>query len=230
MKNKKLFTLLAALGTMLFAFLALCFNIVTVSSDFADVSIAENGFDLLGGTEYDDFVDCAGWLQTFSILLLIAVIAEALIYAYLAYTKNEKAEKTLKIFVIVNVVLTLIYMINGFIAVGDVESAVSDLSDILDEDIDISKYVDIKTEAFLPLIFTVLCAVAYFVLDRMPETVGVQPTAVKESVAAASASETKGYIDDEHTADMLIKYKGLLDQGVITQEEYDQKKTELLKK
>ena len=226
MKNKKLFTLLAALGTMLFAFLALCFNIVTVSSDFADVSIAENGFDLLGGTEYDDFVDCAGWLQMFSILLLIAVIAEALIYAYLAYTKNEKTQKSLKIFVIVNVVLTLIYMINGFIAVGDVESTLSDLSD----DLDIGEYIDIKTEAFLPLIFTALCAVAYFVLDRMPETVGVQPTAVKESVAAASASETKGYIDDEHTADMLIKYKGLLDQGVITQEEYDQKKTELLKK
>lgn len=226
MKNKKLFTLLAAFGTMLFAFLALCFNIVTVSADFVDVSVAENGFDLLGGTEYDDFVDCAGWLQTFSILLLIAVIAEALIYAYLAYTKNEKTQKTLKIFVIVNVVLTLIYMINGFIAVGDVESTLSDLSD----DLDIGEYIDIATEAFLPLIFTALCAVAYFVLDRMPETVGVQPTVVKESVAAASASETKGYIDDEHTADMLIKYKGLLDQGVITQEEYDQKKTELLKK
>ena len=50
-----------------------------------------------------------------------------------------------------------------------------------------------------------------------------------ESNAAESTEASKETKNNPATADELLKYKELLDAGVITQEEFDAKKKELLK-
>ena len=58
--------------------------------------------------------------------------------------------------------------------------------------------------------------------------VTTQPAAQNINVNVASGGDVKANETSVSMADELIKYKNLLDTGVITQEEFDKKKDQLL--
>ena len=58
--------------------------------------------------------------------------------------------------------------------------------------------------------------------------VTTQPAAQNINVNVASGGDVKANETSVSIADELIKYKNLLDTGVITQEEFDKKKAQLL--
>ena len=58
--------------------------------------------------------------------------------------------------------------------------------------------------------------------------VTTQPAAQNINVNVASGGDVKANETSVSMADELIKYKNLLDTGVITQEEFDKKKAQLL--
>ena len=58
--------------------------------------------------------------------------------------------------------------------------------------------------------------------------VTTQPAAQNINVNVASGGDVKANETSASMADELIKYKNLLDTGVITQEEFDKKKAQLL--
>ena len=58
--------------------------------------------------------------------------------------------------------------------------------------------------------------------------VTTQPAAQNINVNVASGGDIKANETSVSMADELIKYKNLLDTGVITQEEFDKKKAQLL--
>ena len=116
--------------------------------------------------------------------------------------------------------------------------------------------VEYSTETYIPFLLTTACAIGYFVMAKKAEALAAlevlsteqeqmqaaavesaQPAPVEpvqDSVAVASATsasaptpDPKKYNEAE-IVELLLKYKSLLDQGVITQEDYDKKKMELL--
>lgn len=99
-----------------------------------------------------------------------------------------------------------------------------------------------ETEGFWPIILTAALVVGYqLVLKKMPEDQEIVAPAnenVIEEVAAMEVStdetvkepvsETVAPTEDSQI-DALKKWKALLDEGVITQEEFNAKKQEILK-
>ncbi|MBR1974547.1 MAG: SHOCT domain-containing protein [Clostridia bacterium] len=124
-----------------------------------------------------------------------------------AVMRKKNAEKMLlieKILVVTNVILTLIYMINGFNAKQTIEEQ--------------SSYYQVTTSAMIPFIIVVVLATAYFAVTFF----------VKENFSLSSLKQKTAKTSEMTTADELAKYKNLLDEGAITQDEYDAKKKELL--
>lgn len=188
--------------TAVLTFLALLFNVYDIEMSVFGSKIEShgNGFNVI--SEYPQVLEGMGdWLGFYSIIIIVAIIAEGIVYGVMFAKKSEKFLLMEKIFVIVNVILTLVYMINGLSAKSSIEEQ--------------STLYIAQTAAFIPFILVAIFAAAYFIVVFK----------VKE-IRFGAQKATKG--SEVSAADELVKYKKLLDDGVITQEEYDIKKKELL--
>lgn len=191
--------------TVVFAFLMLVFKVYDVKITFFGSVIASegNGFQLIKG--YPEALEKIGdWLGIYSIIVMVVIAIEIVLYVIFFLKKNSKITLIEKILVIINVVLSVVYMINGFCAKDTIADG------------NFYGTVEIKTFAYIPLIIVAIFAVAYFVMAFF----------VKKDFSITIKSKKNGAISN---AEELLKYKQLLDNGIITQEEFDVKKNELLK-
>ena len=118
--------------------------------------------------------------------------------------KGQSIEKISSVITISSVVLNCVYMINGFLTKSTAD-------EVLDG------YGEIHTYAYIPFILAVVLVVAYFLLKAfLPEEMGAKAKAQQSAKSENQALQT------------LLQYKALLDSGVITQEEFEAKKAELL--
>ena len=102
---------------------------------------------------------------------------------------------------IMSLTLTFIYMVIGIIAVDGYPTLV-----------------------FLPFLFELVLAVLYFICAKF-----LPDYEVKKADKHESGSVSKSYIKKQILAVELIKeYKGLLDAGIITEQEFDEKKKQLI--
>lgn len=140
--------------TFLFTLSSLAFTILKKTWRSFDAKIIYNGFNLLWG---DNLTRSMGtgfdsWLVLYSYILLIVLLAEIIVYFILFWKKSEKLVHAERISVIVNVLLTLVYMINGICAwnvwAGE------------------SVEVHASTAAYIPFIIVSVLAAAYFLLPR----------------------------------------------------------------
>jgi hypothetical protein len=63
---------------------------------------------------------------------------------------------------------------------------------------------------------------------EMPDFIDAEFSDIEEDISDKTAAENKGKNVGYSAADEILKYKQLLDMGVLTQEEFDKKKEELL--
>ncbi|HIY77802.1 MAG TPA: SHOCT domain-containing protein [Candidatus Borkfalkia excrementavium] len=215
------------------------------------LKLSENGFDVfdfkstfLEGSNREWAVYVAGAI---SIISCIAGVVTLVLGGLSALFK--KFEGAAKKMMIVSLICTLLYMVAGIIYNLQVKAIGGDGSDYVT--------VTYTTSAFLPFIFAVIFTVAYFVCAKLvpdiyiygvrnqaDEAALAQKAAAKqarEEIAAASAAPytapaqpaqpaADAPMSDERRVELLAKYSQLLKDGAITQEEFDEKKKELLSK
>ncbi|MBR3804880.1 MAG: SHOCT domain-containing protein [Clostridia bacterium] len=123
---------------------------------------------------------------------------------------NKIINKAVKILMIVGVSLTAWYMLEGIA-----------FSSVLDN---FGKWIRTSSSAFLSFILCALTFAGYIVFDKLYKVDGETTfVAVKEKGASVKSQKSQ-----MSSIQLLKEYKDLLDAGVISQEEFDQKKKELL--
>lgn len=188
-------------GVLLLNLLAPLFNLMTAKV-FSFASASDNGYSVLGSytSAIEDIVD---WLSIWTIVMLVFTITLTVIFV-VKMVKGQSIEKISSVITISSVVLNCVYMINGFLTKSTAD-------EVLDG------YGEIHTYAYIPFILAVVLVVAYFLLKAfLPEEMGAKAKAQQSAKSENQALQT------------LLQYKALLDSGVITQEEFEAKKAELL--
>ena len=85
----------------------------------------------------------------------------------------------------------------------------------------------LSTVSFIPLIIGVVTIVGYFVIDKyMPENSEINEDSIQTT--ASSTAKATPTISECERIESLTKYNDLLTKGIITQEEFDAKKKQLL--
>lgn len=242
-------TLACGVAAFVVGLIALVGLTSALSSVALGLKLSENGFDVfdfkstfLEGSNREWAVYVAGAISIIS--CIAGVITLVLGGLSVLFKKFEGAAKKM---MIVSLICTLLYMVAGIIYNLQVKAIGGDGSD----------YVTYTTSAFLPFIFAVIFTVAYFVCAKLvpdiyiygvrnqaDEAALAQKAAAKqarEEIAAASAAPyaapaqpaqpaADAPMSDERRVELLAKYSQLLKDGAITQEEFDEKKKELLSK
>lgn len=187
--------------TAIFMFIGLAFPVVHFRQEIFGTVFERTvlGFDVLGGNMPKALESVANTLMAFVWLQLLAtIICIALTVLALTVFPQKKAERTQRIVMIVSLVFSLIYMIDGIAAVSADNAG--------------------TTASYALFLVVVLLTVGYFVcLKCLPETLG-----------GKRSKQEKSQKNGEDVAEQIKKYKELYDMGAITEEEYATKKSELL--
>lgn len=199
--------------------LALIVGIFTICGPaFALVSlygVEMTGYDIIPEASEMGGVDAENDLALAAsfIMMLIGIFAVVLPIVALFLFDEKKTRVACNCTLWGGLVSSLLYTIAGGVLKGS----------------DNISYLDgVKTVAFVPMILIVLLTVAFIVCDKMMQS---KPLTFKSNVAqqeVAATSTSRPVQDESATVELLIKYKKLLDEGIITQEEFDEKKSQLL--
>lgn len=146
----------------------------------------------------------------FSLIQLLVGIAVIALGVLKFFFENKIINKAVKILMIVGVSLSAWYMLEGIA-----------FSSVLDN---FGAWRKTSSSAFLSFILCALTFAGYIVFDKLYKIDG-ETTLVAVKEKGASVKSQKSQMS---AIQLLKEYKDLLDSGVITQEEFDQKKKELL--
>ena len=114
-----------------------------------------NGFNMMVGQEYSPGTGFDLWLVRFSYIVILACLVEAIIYGVLCWKKSEKRVCVERIFVILNLVLVFVYILNG------IQACWAWNGDIVD--------ITPSTSAHIPFIIVSILTAVYFILPRYIE-------------------------------------------------------------
>ena len=201
-----------------------------------DISL--NGFDLL-----DDLGDLEGMMQFYgfmNILIIIIAIVNllAIIFVQITGQVEEKGFGVYFISILSFVGIGIFYWLEGLDIVGKIQKNFE-----TGYEIGYSKtmVIKVKTESFYPLIFaTILFFLFFFCYTCSDDEKVVENKVKNKSLCAVEQKEfgvdTKLVIDvpkkdtlsEEKKLELLLKYKELKESGVLTDEEFEKKKKELL--
>lgn len=188
---------------------------------FVTQSIQVNGYSLLGfkNAVFDDNLSIVYCILAW---LIYVVALGALAIGIVDMVKESKAIRKLTSLIapIVLVSVGLVYMILAIVGVS-----------VNQEYLVRNELVATgSTLGYLPFIFEVVFGAAAIVmgilLPKLENRASAKPQA--RSATTVAATVTNDYDEQKDKIQMLKQYKELLDMGVITQEEFDAKKAELL--
>lgn len=158
------------------------------------------------------------------VLFIIAMCIAAITLIYMLVTLITKKGFKPAVAICLLAVATVVSLVMFIICNVEISSAVSQLKELIGDSSYLSFSYSITTGWIGSLIVCVISLAIPFVYGYI-----VKPnlkTAPAEEAAAAPVEQPKA--DEMSTAEALKAYKQLLDDGAITQEEYDKKKSELL--
>ena len=238
-KWKRVISVFFAVVAFAFAFFAFSFNMLKCSVIGFDV-VKVSGFDIIIGKESFFDLECGKWVHISTNALFVVVIS-AIVLLWFSQ-KEESSDKMFELLLIVIFLLTCIYMINGFIVADQTQKQLEkELNDMqLDyyleyEVIDVKELIKVQTFAWIPFLVVIVCEGIYFFLEYVVRDVPFvqKKDAMIYEKFSFGADETESKRDftvvtKENNTEMLLKYKQLLDDGVITKEEFDRKKQQLL--
>jgi len=211
----------------LFGILTLLFSLLTI--DIGNESYSETGFAFISfNSRFVNSIEEYQWLTTFlgicSIIELIAAIA-MIFLAFYSFVKKD-AEDFEKIIIIVVLLISILYTVEGIIFKSLV-------SNVVGEGID----TYIETASFVPLIINCVLTASYIfvnaVFSNENNSTPLEESDKKENEEEKEEkTEKKEKQNDIHNAsnaiELLKQYKELFDMGIITQEEFEEKKKQLL--
>ena len=210
-----------ALFIVLFTLIGMAFNL-TQMKNFREIEkqipyvYHDNGFNILD-FESDLIGDSNeyGWvpklLGAFNLIQLLAcVVAIGLVILSFLVAKDKKRVFNI-IAIIIGVFFSLLYMIEGAVYT-------SKYNDLMGENY-------FETVSFVPLIIVAVAVIAYIAVAKLFVVGNTEEVKeVQNSAPTATAAPVAKKIDVEQ----IKQLKELLDMGAITQEEYDEKKKEIL--
>lgn len=202
MSLKKVVLCAIAAVTALFTLIALAYPLAQTS--IFTLKLVERGFttlDFSSGLLGDSL---CGLVGTFSWIQLLASIMFLTVNMVAMFRFNQKtANKWAMATVITCLILNVFYFIIGVSLVADAEAY--------------------TTLSYVALIISVLFTTAYFVCKKV-----IKEDATLRKKSKESAEHKREVRQEADSVDLLVKYKKLLDEGVITQDEFDEKKKDLL--
>lgn len=211
--------LLCVLGLMTVLSLLFNVNVLTCPILGDKVIESENGFDLLS-FESIFIIDKADWQETivgvFSLLPLIVGIGVIVVGVVSFFMKDERvAKKWQNGFAILGLVFVGLYMIMGIVFnIVYSEGIYLDSEGGLDEDL-----FSATTYTYIPFIIMSVLFVAYHVV----------PSKLFKNDEIVEGVKSTGSVKSQSSKlELLRDYKKALDEGIISQEEFDEKKKELL--
>lgn len=213
-----------------------------------------NGYDLMSALKaYETYGEFDVWNIMQWIFFMGTVIAMVVIYLSITDTRDDEYHALqIKTALIIAGVYATFYLIQGLVLKKDMKEAFALIFelDLLDKNLEtlMKELVKIKTSAFLPLIFVASLSVAYGLVDKYMPTKAekefilnkyyksnnamVTPKEDEQPVTQATAprtlQNTQPILSEKDKVECLIKWKELFDGGVITQEEFDEKKKKFI--
>ena len=171
-----------------------------------------NGFNTLAG---EDFLDSyAGLVAAVNwILLLLGILCLILAFASIFNANATTARKIEKFIIVSGVITSFLYMLEGII-----------MSSMMSAD---EKIVTAPVLFVIQIVLVVIYCICDHVNKNKTAPIKEEKETIVTSKPITTSSQIKN-INNETNKDELIKYKQLLDMGVISQEEFEKKKKELL--
>ncbi|MCM1233866.1 MAG: SHOCT domain-containing protein [Ruminococcus flavefaciens] len=140
------------------------------------------------------------------LLITLSIVGISLISLGLFLFPSDKCKKINKVFVLCNFVFSIISMVASFVLGA----------------FHLKRFIELD---YVQFILIIICTISYFICNGTINEVSL----IKGNQVIGNSSEPKTTIKQaESSIELLLEYKKLLDQGVITQEEFDAKKKELL--
>ena len=194
----------------LFSFLMLFFAIY--ATDYGIYS--DTGFTWL--SMGSDLIKIQPYTSIAFLLSFAELLCSFAMIALVCYAFFKGKEHLYKIVFIVSLISMALYMITGFVTPSIFDATYGEkISSVL------------TTYAYWPFIIGIILTVAYAVIvKKMPDTAST--ASVSGSTSAQAAKKIFAPVSESENIDNITKYKALLDQGIITQEEFDAKKKDLL--
>ena len=203
---KRLILLSTSFVIAILNFITLVFNIVHINIEVMGTAANSkvNGFSVL--TSYPAAITETGdWLSIYSVIhLILSIIILVTLVICLVKKTSDSYLFIAKATNAFSFVMSIIYFINGLIALSEAKDGVGPIAEVI-------------TAAFWPLIIIGILAIAHIIVEKfIPEEFNHR------------IYNNNNVHDVEYSMSLITKYKDLLDQGIITQEEFDAKKKQLL--
>lgn len=218
----------------LFAYLACAFALgkINIAFDRGKYNMSMTGFGFLSSSNLSVFSEfapeyaSAGTGLGFICWITFLSGTAALIVGVLTmFMTNDRLMKKIRLItIIVCLIILLIYMICGIVLVSEMKKAI--LKELAED------LFSVKISSFVPFMLCSIFAIAYFVypiiakskIESDVETDGLSP----KSNVRQSGAPAKSHSSTMEKITLLKEYKILLDSGIITEEEFNEKKKEIL--
>lgn len=226
---KKTICCAAAILLALLLFVTLTCELLHVKIELWGISVGFgfNGFQMLSafsGLSENLELGSAVFCLLISCLILIYALA-LIVWAVLTFflANNEEKLKSIQItffsYLGTSAALNLLYMIAGIAFAVEMKDA-------------IGSYYDISTVAWLAFVLSLLfggVCIAFFAkfLNKIIPT-ETAPQQEQDPVPAAKYVKARKSENEERSIELLLKYKQLYEQGILSQEEFERKKQSLL--
>lgn len=218
---KKWLIFIFALFVLVFAIVTPLFTLLSVSVKVNGVTVSSvaNGYQLLVGVASEDAADYLGGIYPIITQAIVALIVFAVIYSFKGMLDNEnkKAVKSMDIAVICFFMASLFYFVVGINVVNCLLS------------LNLGSEFSVKTVSYFPFVIAIVFLVLWVVLRKTL----YRDTERKDEINCVETEDlpkkaNKNSSDNAENLSLLIKYKELLDAGVLSPEEYYKAKSNLL--
>ncbi len=239
--NVKKIVLWVILGlSVIMTLLTLCFKLIGMSVSGVDTSLSFNGFDVLGfelplviytllaGFFIEEYVTTIEIVYGILAYIILAYFVIYLIFYILHIIKSiRKKENSMMGLFITNVILTAVFAIT-IIVINLIAP-----NFYLYEDMSYVGTINLKTAVFVPLILQAVFLTAYILCNKLIKTENSYTAKASEEVQPVKKEKTYNLEELKESLnsvlELLITYKGLLKDGIISSMDYMDKKAKILK-
>lgn len=240
------FVIAALIAMLLIPF----FNLIYFPTDETTSIFKLNGFDMMNAA---DFYEDAGVdeIETWAVMQWIFFIAS--IAVSFTYFLKENKDGFLMFVIVFCVAYCIFYLIQGIVIKNEMNEEVLEaikIGAIPKEDKEDYLF---KTAAFWPLVLILPCFIVRYIVDRnmlserekayfaqkynyqtggqgfqQPQNNASTLFATAKTRPVTQGAAKPAPLSEEKKLEMLVKWKELLDSGVISQEDFEKKKKELI--